>query len=107
MSQYDDKDINIAFPAYYTEIRPIAVEVKNKISEIKLNKDSIKGDIFEHFFNQAEILIKCVKDIDKHLPDIIKVQKRKKKIKQRELFFQIGISIFIALGFFILGMYVK
>jgi len=110
LSKYDHEDINIVFPAYYTEIRKTAIDVGRKVAEIKLNKDLIQPkeeDLFEYFFNQADILIKCVKKVNEHIPAIIEIQKKKKKNKQKELFLQVGIAIVIAVLFFILGLYIK
>ena len=107
---YNHEAINIAFPAYYTEIRKTAMEIRMKLAEIKSKKNLIKQsdeDLFEFFFEQANILIEYVKKINEHIPDIIKIQKKKKKKKRKELLFNIGIAIVIAVVFFILGIYVK
>ena len=106
LRQYDE-DILIAVPGYYTEIRPKAIEIKQNIAEIKLNKDSAKEDTFENLFNQAEKLIGYVKCIDEYVPDIIEIQKKRRKGKRNERLFQIVMAIAIALGFFVLGRYLS
>ena len=109
LSEFDSDDINICFPDYYN-IRQTANEISEKVAKIKLDKDLKKRkseELFEYFFDQASILVDCVKKINEHIPAIIVIQKQKKKKKLKEQFFQVGIAIAIAVLFFVLGLYIK
>ena len=104
--KYDHEDINIAIPGYYTEIRKTALDAKNKVAEMKQNKDLKKKSVealFEYYFNQAELLVKYVKRINEYIPAIIEIQKQRGKDKRKERLISVGIAIVIAAVSFVLG----
>jgi len=103
--KYDHEDITIAFPGYY-EIRKTALEVKHKVAEMKQNKDLKSKSVetlFEHYFNQAALLIEHVKRINEYIPAIIEIQREKRKKKWKEQLISVGIAVVIAAVAFVLG----
>ena len=109
LKPYDSEIINRVFPDYYSQIRPTIIDVNQKVSEKKLDKGN--GDLFEYLHSQAEILIKHVKSTEKHMCYIIDLQEEENKKKKRRTIkkyaMQIIIGILIALGFFVIGLYVS
>ena len=104
--KFDHDDIAIPFPFYYTEIRPKIIDIQDKIKEIRVDKEvepNYRGDLFEHFSEQSELLIGYVKVVNNHIPVIMEIKRKRRKNKLRDYLIGGLIGFVISGLFFILS----
>jgi hypothetical protein len=81
MINYSSTVINSVFPAYYTEIQPLLIEVQKEIIDIRSNKN-IDGEInpepFEKYEKNKDHLIKIIGTIQGYIP-LLEAEKKKQK----------------------------
>jgi predicted chitinase len=103
LNKYSTETLTTIFPDYYKIIKPKLIEIRANLGEIrKRKKTSVNGnnDSFNSYFSQIEVLLNFDKNVDYSIPALeeyhqkklkedIEIQKKAKKERQRDRFFNV------------------
>ncbi|MDD4604434.1 MAG: hypothetical protein PHF97_11595 [Bacteroidales bacterium] len=120
---FDKKVISTIFPAYYNEIKPMMIDLKAELSEIRRTRGNNSKVIYEDstlnkYIEKAKTLIGFAKRIQAYIPEMaqyqmqrdqekqLKDKKEKKSFWKNQIVTWIGGFILVILAF-LMGYYIR